>query len=159
MVLKLQSSSYLVLYSIFYCKDVHFSGSYRKRLTNIIQIKMRKYDLEDRLIDFAVIIIKISEAMPDTSAGAHLSGQIVRSGTSPALHYGEAQSAESRRDFIHKLKIVLKELRETCANLKIIHRAKLHPSPDTILNSLKEGDELISIFVKSTQTARRNQKN
>lgn len=121
--------------------------------------KKRTFDLENRLIDFSVIIIKISEDLPNTRACIHLSGQIVRSGTSPALHYGEAQSAESRKDFIHKIKIVLKELRETCANLKIIHRAKLHPKPETLLNALKKGNELISIFVKSSQTARKNQIN
>ena len=64
----------------------------------------RKFDLEERLIDFAVLIIEISESLHNTPAGRHISGQLVRSGTSPALHYGEAQSAESRSDFIHKLK-------------------------------------------------------
>ncbi len=118
---------------------------------------MRKYDLEDRLIDYAVLIIEIAETLPNTKAGRHLSGQIIRSGTSPGLHYGEAQSAESRKDFIHKIKVVLKELRETCANLKIIHRAEIHPEPDKILYALNEGDELISIFVKSAQTAKRNE--
>jgi hypothetical protein len=70
----------------------------------------RKYDLEDRLIDFAVLIIRITENLFNTKAGNYIGGQLVRSGTSPALHYGEAQSAESRNDFIHKLKILLKEL-------------------------------------------------
>ena len=63
----------------------------------------RKYDLEERLIDFAVLVIQIAESLFNTRAGNHLAGQLVRSGTSPALHYGEAQSAESRADFIHKL--------------------------------------------------------
>jgi len=70
----------------------------------------RKYDLEDRLVDFAVLIIRMTENLFNTKAGNYISGQLVRSGTSPALHYGEAQSAESRNDFIHKLKILLKEL-------------------------------------------------
>ena len=70
---------------------------------------MNKFDLEDRLIDFSVLIIKIVNGMINTKAGNHLSGQLVRSGTSVALNYGEAQSAESRKDFIHKMKIVLKE--------------------------------------------------
>ena len=63
---------------------------------------MNKYDLEERLIEFSVLIIEIVNEMPNTKAGNHLSGQLVRSGTSPALNYGEAQSAESKKDFIHK---------------------------------------------------------
>jgi len=86
---------------------------------------MDKQKLEDRLIDFAVLIIEIVNEMPNTKAGNHLSGQLVRSGTSPALNYGEAQSAESRKDFIHKIKVVLKELRESFVCLKIIYKARL----------------------------------
>jgi len=74
---------------------------------------MNKFDLEERLINFAVLIVEIEGTMPNTRAANHLAGQLLRSGTSPALNYGEAQSGESRRDFIHKIKIVLKELRET----------------------------------------------
>ena len=87
---------------------------------------MNKLELEERLIDFAVLIIEISGELPKTNIGLHLSGQLVRSGTSPALNYGEAQSAESRKDFIHKIKIVLKELRETLVCLKIIYKVKLY---------------------------------
>jgi four helix bundle protein len=72
---------------------------------------MNRFDLEERLINFAVLIVDISESMPKSYAGNHLSGQLLRSGTSPALNYGEAQGGESRKDFIHKIKIVLKELR------------------------------------------------
>lgn len=85
----------------------------------------RKYDLEERLIDFAVLILEIGESLFNTRAGNPMAGQIVRSGTSPALNYGEAQSAESKQDFIHKLKIILKELRETNIALKIIKRKPL----------------------------------
>jgi len=81
-----------------------------------------KYDLEERLIDFAVIITDIVEALPNTRLGNYIAGQLVRSGLSPALNYGEAQSAESRNDFIHKMKIILKELRESMISLKIIER-------------------------------------
>lgn len=70
-----------------------------------------KFDLEERLIQFAVLIIEITESLNNTRAGNHIADQLVRSGTSPALHYGEAQSAESRNDFIHKLKVLLKKLR------------------------------------------------
>ena len=117
---------------------------------------MKYYDLEVRLIDFAVSIIVISKQLSKCYAGIHLSKQIIRSGTSPGLHYGEAQSAESRKDFIHKIKWVLKELRETHANLKIIKRAQLSDDSDLIDKALKETHELISIFVVSARTAKRN---
>ena len=86
---------------------------------------MKPPDLEDRLVDFAVRVVNVVEALPDSKAGNHIAGQLVRSGTSPAPNYGEAQSAESRRDFIHKMKIALKELRETLVWLKIIERKPL----------------------------------
>ena len=78
----------------------------------------KKFDLQERFVKYAVRIIKISDNLPNTKAGKHISSQIVRSGTSPAPNYGEAQSAESRADFIHKLKIALKEMRETEVWLK-----------------------------------------
>jgi four helix bundle protein len=120
---------------------------------------MNKHDLEERLINFAVWVIEIVESMPDTKAANHLAGQLLRSGTSPALNYGEAQSGESRKDFIHKIKIALKELRETNICLKIIHRAKLYKLEDKINSALTESNELISIFVKSVETAQKNNKN
>ena len=116
----------------------------------------RKFDLEERLIDFAVLIIEISESLHNTPAGRHLSGQIVRSGSSPALHYGEAQSAESRNDFIHKLKVLLKELRETSVSLKIIKKVPLTNKIEVINKQLIECNELISIFNKSIETAKKN---
>ena len=116
----------------------------------------RKYDLEERLIDFAVLIILITESLFNTRAGNHIAGQLVRSGTSPALHYGEAQSAESRSDFIHKLKILLKELRETKNALLISKKTPLTQKLDLIEKGLIECNELISIFVKSVETARKN---
>ncbi len=116
----------------------------------------KKYDLEDRLIEFVAQIILFSDGMISTKAGNHISGQLLRSGTSPALNYGEAQASESRRDFIHKFKIILKELRETLVALKISERSKLHPNLE-FLKSLKiECNELISIFVKSINTAEKN---
>ena len=69
----------------------------------------KRLDLENRLVDFAVRVINVVEALPTTKAGNHIAGQLVRAGTSPAPNYGEAQSAESRKDFIHKMKIALKE--------------------------------------------------
>ena len=118
--------------------------------------RSKKFDLERRLIDFAVSIINITENLDNTRAGNHIAGQLVRSGTSPALQYGEAQSAESRNDFIHKLKILLKELRETLVSSKIIKKVPLTNKIDLVENALAECNELISIFVKSIETARKN---
>ena len=117
---------------------------------------MNKSDLEERFINFSVLIIEIVNEMPNTKAGNHLSGQLIRSGTSPALNYGEAQSGESRKDFVHKVKIVLKELRETFICLKIIYSSKLYKIEEKIKTALKENNELISIFVKSVVTAQKN---
>jgi four helix bundle protein len=117
---------------------------------------MDKYDLEERLIKFSVLIIEIINEMPNSKAGNHLAGQLVRSGTSVSLNYGEAQSAESRKDFIHKMKVILKELRETFVCLKIIHLCKLYKAENKIIKAKKENNELISIFVKSIDTAKRN---
>lgn len=116
----------------------------------------RKFDLEERLIDFAVLIIEISENLHNTPAGRHISGQLVRSGTSPALHYGEAQSAESRADFVHKLKVLLKELRETLVGMKIIKRVPLANKVEMVSKGLIECNELIAIFNKSIETAKKN---
>ena len=119
---------------------------------------MNKFDLEERLVDFAVLIIELAGKLPKSKAGNHLAGQIIRSGTSAPLNYGEAQSGESRRDFIHKIKVVLKELRETYVCLKIIKKAKLCESYSEINFLLKENNELISIFISSVETARKNNK-
>ena len=112
--------------------------------------------LEDRLIDFAVRIISVVEALPDSKAGKHVASQLVRSGTSPAPNYGEARAAESRADFVHKLKVALKELRETLIWLRIIERKPMLPS-SRLGNIVNECDELISIFVASLKTASKRQ--
>lgn len=117
---------------------------------------MKIYDLEDRLIDFAVIIIKVAEQLPKNYTGNHLGKQIIRSGTAPALNYGEAQGAESRKDFIHKMKISLKELRETFIKLKIIKKSGLIMDHETFTEVLNECIELVSIFVRSVKTAEKN---
>jgi len=114
-----------------------------------------KFDLEDRLIDFAARCVKVSDSLPVTKAGQHLSGQLCRSGTSPALIYGEAQGAESRKDFIHKMKICLKELRETVICLKINVKTEMIAS-DKLQPLITEANELISIFVTSITTAKKN---
>jgi four helix bundle protein len=120
---------------------------------------MNKFDLEERLINFAVMIVEICENMKDSKASNHLAGQLIRSGTSPALNYGEAQSGESRKDFIHKIKIVLKELRESYVCLKIIYRSKLCKSEELMKLAMNENNELISVFVKSAETAQKNLEN
>ena len=117
-------------------------------------MKERVYDLDTRLIQFGVRIIAVAEAMNiKRYAGIHLSKQLIRSGTSPGIHYGEAQAAESRKDFIHKMKIILKELRETKGNLIMSSEAKLISSDSAIESIIDECSQLIAIFVKSIQTA------
>ena len=106
-----------------------------------------KYDLEERLIDFAVMILDLVEKLPKTYAGNYFGGQLTRSGSSPALNYGEAQGAESRKDFLHKVRIVLKELRESQVNLKIIKRKPLLDSM-TVESVLEECNQLVAIFTK-----------
>lgn len=113
---------------------------------------MKPGDLEDRLINFAVRVLNVTESLPSTKAGTHIAGQLVRSGTSPAPNYGEAQSAESRRDFVHKMKICLKELRETLIWLRIIERKPMCEAC-RLVEIIKECDELIAIFVSSVKTA------
>ena len=111
-------------------------------------------DLEERLLDFAVRVMRVSRALPDTPEGKHISGQLLRSGTSPAPNYGEARSAESKKDFVHKLKIVLKELNETRIWLKIIVRGELMPA-EQLNPLLDENDQLCRIISASIQTSRR----
>ena len=112
------------------------------------------FDLEDRLIDFAVRIIRIAESLPKTKIGNHVAGQIIRCGTSPAPNYGEAQGAESRSDFIHKMKVCLKELRETRVWLLMIVKANLIKPALKLDALIDENNQLISIFVISIKTAR-----
>lgn len=114
-----------------------------------------KASLEKRLIVFAATMIDIAESLPSTYAGKHLANQLIRSGTSPALNYAESQGAESRDDFIHKIKIALKELRETFCCLRIIQK-KNWISEEKLSPVLEENNQLIAIFVKSTLTALQN---
>ena len=97
---------------------------------------MNKLDLEERLIAFSVLIIEITDNLPNGKAANHLAGQLIRSGTSVSLNYGEAQSGESRKDFIHKIKVVLKELRESYICMKIIKCSKLFNSEKKIKYSI-----------------------
>ena len=117
------------------------------------EVKKKKYDLEERLIDFAVDIIFFIESLPNTKSANHLGGQLLRSGTSPSLNYGEAKSAESKNDFLHKMKVCLKELRESYNCLRILDRAKIYKTEQQVKELIIECNELISIFVKSIVTA------
>ena len=119
---------------------------------------MKKYNLEDRLINFSVQIMDVVNEIPKTVNGINLANQLSRSGTSVSLNYGEAQSAESRKDFIHKMKVVLKELRETKICLSLIVKSNLLETDQHLLNIENESNELSSIFVKSIETARKNGK-
>src|ERR1700743_884697 len=118
-------------------------------------MKDTKYDLEERLIDFAITVSDTVDSLPITRLGTYIAGQLVRSGCSPALNYDEAQSAESRNDFIHKMKVILKELRESPISLKIIERKAIHNIDKTVA-AKNECNQLIAIFVKSIETAKKN---
>ena len=121
----------------------------------VMEPEPRKYDLEDRLVEFAGKVIDTVEKMPKNLAAKHLAGQLVRSGTAPALNYAEAIGAESKADFIHKMGIVLKELRETRVCLRIIQRQKY--IDDTLIEVvLKECVQLVYIVSKSVKTAKEN---
>ena len=116
----------------------------------------RTYDLEERLLEFASAVIDLSEKLPNTRAGNHLAGQLLRAGTSPYGNHGEAQGAESAEDFIHKMKICLKELREVLRWARLIERKRWLGSNAQLALLLGESDQLIRIFKSSIQTAERN---
>ncbi len=116
----------------------------------------RRVNLENRLIDFCLEIDDFCKQLPDTKLGYYVADHTVRSSASSAFHYGEAQSAESKSDFIHKMKVCLKELRESFIGIKFMKRGKFNVDMDLTDKLFKENNELISIFVKSIQTARRN---
>jgi four helix bundle protein len=108
-------------------------------------------DIEERLISFAVRIVKLSDYLPKTLAGRHIAGQLLRSGTAPAAHYAEARGAESTNDFVHKLKICLKELNEARIWLKIITQSEMLPE-SRLADLTNECDELCRIINASIKT-------
>jgi four helix bundle protein len=117
-----------------------------------------QYDLEDRLLDFAVNVVELTESLPSTRAGNHIAGQLLRCGTSSLSNHGEVEAAESRKDFLHKLRICLKELRETKRWLRLVGRLKRLGRAENLTFCLNEADELIRIFAASVRTAERNAK-
>jgi four helix bundle protein len=122
-----------------------------------MEIKRAKFDLEDRLVKFACNCLEICDLLPYSKSAKNLEHQLSKSGIAPALLYGEAQAAESRSDFIHKMKIALKELRETKINLRIILEKPLIKN-DKLNICFQECNELIAILSASITTAKGNQK-
>ncbi len=114
-------------------------------------------ELEERLVDFAVRLVRLSSCLPRTPAGKHIASQILRSGTSPAPNYGEARGAESHADFVHKLRIVLKELNETSIWLRVIERSQLLKK-ELLTDISIENKELCRIIAASLKTARTRRK-
>ena len=117
------------------------------------------YDIEDRLVEYSCRMIDVVEALPKTRSGNYIAGQLIKSCISPTFNYGETQAAESRNDFIHKLGIVLKELKECRTALKIIRRKELIKPVKRTEPLYKETEELIAIIAKSIETAGSNRKN
>ncbi|MFN4286365.1 MAG: four helix bundle protein [Lacibacter sp.] len=114
-----------------------------------------KFDLEDRLVAFACMCLDVCDILPNTKSGQNLEYQLSKSGTAPALIYGEAQAAESRADFIHKMRLCLKEIKESRINLKII-RQKPVVRHACVEKAFNESNELMAIFLTSIETAQRN---
>lgn len=114
---------------------------------------MTSEQLEERLIQFAVAVILLCKKLENSFAAEHLAKQLIRSATAVALNYGEARSAESTKDFLHKMKICLKELRECMINMKIQKGAELIPDVENLDRLIIENNELISIFVTSIKTS------
>jgi four helix bundle protein len=116
-----------------------------------------KYDLEERLLNFTASVVRLADSLPNTKAGNHISGQLLRCGTSPLANHGEVEAAESRKDFLHKLRICLKELRETWRCLRLIGRRELSHG-NQLRAALTEVEELIRIFAASVRTTQKNAK-
>lgn len=114
----------------------------------------RKFDLEDRFVNYTCNMIDIVESLPNTRAGNYIAGQLIKSCHSPTFNYGEAQAAESRNDFIHKMGIILKELKECRTALKIIKKKEMITSKEKLDEVFRETEELISIIGKSISTAK-----
>ena len=118
----------------------------------------RVSDLEERLLEFAANIIDLTDSLPNTRSGNHIAGQLLRCGASPLSNHGEVETAESRKDFLHKLRICLKELRETKRWLRLVGRIKELGPPANFTVCLNEIEGLIRIFLASIRTAERNAK-
>ena len=131
------------------------TSNVQRREQSATVTRERRFDLEERLLEYAVRIIRLVDALPATKAGRHVADQLLRCGTSPLANHGELQGAESRRDFIHKLGICLKEIREARRWLRLVHRVPLLP-PSKIDPLIAETESLIKIFAASIRTAEKN---
>lgn len=129
-----------------------------QRSTSNAQLESKpRFDLEDRLLEFSARIIRLVDSLPNTRAANHIAGQLLRCGTSPYGNHGEVEAAESRKDFVHKLKVFLKELKETRRWLRLIAQSSMLPETK-MTPILNETEELIRIFFSSIRTAERNAK-
>ena len=151
--------------------DVDFAGGLKGRTSNVqrptsnVQLREqsatgsseRRFDLEERLLEYAVRIIRLVDALPGTRAGRHVADQLLRCGMSPLANHGELQGAESRKDFIHKLGVCLKEIREARRWLRLVHRVPLL-TPAKIDPLIGETEALIKIFSASIRTAEKNKR-
>lgn len=115
--------------------------------------------LLERMVVFSGLVLKITRTLSDDYEGNHMRKQLVRSNTSASLNYAEAMGGESRKDFIHKMSVALKELRESFMNMKILRVAELSRDEKLLDEGIDECNQLISIFVASVNTAKRNDKN
>lgn len=116
---------------------------------------MTSEETEKRLIRFAALIIDFCESLPKSGAGMILSGQLLKSSTSAALNYGEARGAESKKDFIHKMGLALKELSESFVGVKILRISNIYNNKEKLETAYVENNELVSIFIASLKTAKK----
>ena len=127
----------------------------RSTLNAQLSTNGKSFDLEDRLLEYAASVIRLVERIPRTPAGAHVAGQVLRSASSPLSNHGEAQAAESVDDFIHKLSVCLKELKESRRWLRLVQRVPLLKPESQVDPLLNETEELIRIFSASIRTAQK----
>jgi four helix bundle protein len=133
------------------------TSNVQRSTSNVQRASESRFDLEERLLEFSARIIRLVDGLPNTRAANHIAGQLLRCGTSPLGNHGEVQAAESRRDFVHKLRICLKEFKETRRWLRLLQRSRLVPAPK-MEPILQETEELIKIFAASVRTADKNSK-
>jgi four helix bundle protein len=117
---------------------------------------MNQQQLEERLIEFSANILKIVQSLPKNKIANELGEQLIRSGTSVTLNYSEARAGESKKDFLHKIKVVLKELRECHSNVRLIRKSISLEDTSLLDQTIDENDQLIAIFVTSSKTAQKN---
>jgi four helix bundle protein len=140
-----------------HCRKQDSTSNSQRSTPNAQSASKARFDLEERLLDFSVRIIRLVDSLPNTRAANHVAGQLLRCGTSPYGNHGEVEAAESRKDFIHKLKVCLKELKETRRWLRLLAKSSMLPEMK-MTAILNETEELIRIFFSSIRTAERNAK-